>query len=351
MNKLTMSILPVAVGMSLTCAFADQATTPVGSGYANACAGDQYFSTLPNPGSGFSTTTDSFMTCQTNTGAPAFATASNSGTVNGTAYSNSATSNAGPGFIKVGASNSGATNVPFPGAAAYGGWNDQFTINGGVGSAVWVAELYVTGNLTETGPGGLARLGVAAYLNHNFLQPYGNSINGFAYNGVFLPLNGGSSGIRNSEIYFSWDYQGLWFGADSVLHNYSLARTMYFGIPFTYGTPFTAGFYLGGVVGEGASGASQGPDTSSFDFTHTATWGGQGFVVDPNDSSTTTNFTISSQSGFDYSVATVPEPATGWLFAFALCSLVVLSNLVQRRASHGNLRDRLEDRYVKHQPL
>src|SRR5713226_1025155 len=117
------------------CAFANQVNTPIGLGFANTCAGDQYFGSLPNPGDGFSTVSDQYLTCQTSTGAPAFASAVNSGIANGHSYSNNATAQAGPGFIKVGASNTGMQAIPFPGAAAYGGWNDQMTIGGGSGSA------------------------------------------------------------------------------------------------------------------------------------------------------------------------------------------------------------------------
>jgi hypothetical protein len=310
--KTTFGILFIVAAGS---ALADQATTLIGSGFANACAGDQYFGSLPNPGDGFSTLTDQYMTCQTTAGVSASATASNSGTVGSYSYSNSATADAGPGFIKVGASNSGVQAIPFPGGAAYGGWNDTMTITGGSGSAVWVVPITVKGTLDASGAGALTRLGINAYENYGFLQPYG-TLNAFAY-GVFLADNGGASGIRNNAIAFGWDYQGAWFGADnysppdsSMVPSYSLNRTLYFAFPFTYGTPFEFGIYMGGVAGEGSSGGGYTANSASYDFTHTVTWGGAGEVIDQS-SQVNPNFTLTSGSGFNYSQAYAPEPATG----------------------------------------
>src|SRR2546425_12914088 len=87
---------------------ANQAINPLASGFANACAGDQYFGSLANPGDGFSTTNDAYLSCQTTYGGNTFASASNSGVSFGHPYSNSATANAGVGFIKVGATNTGS---------------------------------------------------------------------------------------------------------------------------------------------------------------------------------------------------------------------------------------------------
>ena len=52
-------------------------------------------------------------------------------------------------------------------------------------------------------------------------------------------------------------------------------------------------------------------NTGSFDFAHSATWGGKGFVIDQNNQ-LNPNFTLTSQSGFNYSEAVVPEPAAAW---------------------------------------
>jgi len=294
-----------------SCLTGGQMTTPVGDGFANACAGSQYFSTLPNPGDGFSTVTDQFMTCNTLNGlAPSVSAALLNGNAGALAT---------VGLIQVNASNNSSPGVPFAGAAGYGGWNDELNMGNGSGTAVWVIGVNVNGTIDASLPNGISRVGVNIYVNHNFLQPYGDPINGFAYNQLFLPLNGGNvnGGIRNSAILFSWDYQGVWYGADSSLTHYDVNRTVYFAIPFTYGTPFELGIYAGGVSGQGASGEA---GSGSYDLAHTVTWAGNSYVVDQN-GQMNPNFTVTSQSGFNYAATFVPEPATAGGMVFALGAL------------------------------
>ena len=321
---LILSLLPAASVL------AGQSITPIGSGFANVSAGTQYFGSFPNPGDGFNLTPDQYVNTLTNYGSPASASVTNSGAQNGHPFSNSATAFATPGFIKVGATNSGMPAITFPAGAAYGGWNDNFTITGGVGSAIWLAPLLVQGDLHAAGFGALTRVGIAAYENHNFVQPYGDALHSAAYND-FLALNGGNvnGGIRNSVIAFGWDFQGAFYGAvdngpanagTNVL-DYNINRSLYFAIPFTYGVPFEAGFYIGGEAGEGGAGADFTPNGSSFDFTHTVLWGGAGSVVDVNGVANPT-FTVASASGFDYNQAAIPEPATLGMLATALVSML-----------------------------
>ncbi|MDE3167282.1 MAG: PEP-CTERM sorting domain-containing protein [Acidobacteriota bacterium] len=285
---------------------------------------------MPFPGSGFGTTTDAYMKCSVNNGNPALASASDSGTVSGYAFSNNASASAGPGFAKVDATNNGYQIVTFPGGASDAGWNDQMTIGNGTGQAVWIAPLVVDGNLTATGAGALARLGINAYQNYNTLQPYGSAINSFAYN-EFLNLNGGNvdGGIRNSAIGFSWDSQAAFYGAvnygstdPSTVASYTVNRTLYFALPFTYGTLFEFGFYIGGVAGEGSAGAGYTANTASYDFAHTLTWGGPGYVIDQN-GQINSDFTLTSSSGFNYGQAygVTPEPATAPLIGLGLCAV------------------------------
>ena len=138
---------------------------------------------------------------------PALASTMNGGMFNGNPYSNHASADAGPGFIKVSADNSGTQAIPFPGGAGYGGWNDSMTIGNGNGNGVWIVPFIVQGDLSAVGIGGLARIGINAYENHSVIQPYGDALHAFAYD-TFLALNGGANGIRNSAIAFVWDYQG-----------------------------------------------------------------------------------------------------------------------------------------------
>jgi hypothetical protein len=303
-------------------ALAGQASVPIGFGFANACAGNQYFGSLPNPGDGFSTTTDAYMTCNTSMLATAAANAANSGVTNSVAWNNTASAFAEPGVIKVGATNTGAAITAFSGGAAYGGWNDTLVNNNGTGDAIWLIPIHVEGTLTATGTGALTRMGIAVYKNNNFLQPYGSTINSNAY-AQFLSQNGGPSGVRNSVIAFSWDYQGAWFGADDyvgggALPSYSLDRDIYFAIPITYGVPFTFGLYMGGLAGENASGGDPTVNSTVFDFTHTVTWGGPGFLLDADGNNPTAASGFQSASTFNYNApysdpSGVPEPGTAAL--------------------------------------
>jgi hypothetical protein len=203
MLKFTLLTLMIGVGHAV----AGQASVPIGFGWANACAGNGAFGGLPNPGDGFGNLNNSQTTCNVSMAATAIAAATGSGVSDfgSVPFSNSATAVAEPGVVKVGATNSGAAVNGFPGGAAYGGWNDSLTITGGSGDGIWLAPLFVSGNLTATGNGALTRMGVTAYKNFNFLQPYSTSLNANAY-AAFLAANGGPSGIRNDVILFSWDY-------------------------------------------------------------------------------------------------------------------------------------------------
>jgi hypothetical protein len=319
-------LLVIATGSAV----ANQATTPIGSGFANACAGYGQFGSLPNSGDGFSTVSNQFMNCVTDISSAALASTFNAGVVNGGSFSNHASANAGPGYINVEADNSGNQSIPFPGGAAYGGWNDSITISNGAGSGVWLAPLAVQGTLSATGIGGLARIGINAYQNHGFLQPYADPLHSFAYN-TFLQANGGPNGIRNSAIAFVWDYQGTFFGAADygpndplTLQSYSVNRTLIFAFPFTYGVPFEFGFYAGGVAGEISNGGGSTPNTSSYDFAPSITWTGPGQVIDLNNQ-INPNFVLTSQSGFNYNqpfTTAAPEPTTGGVLGLALAGLL-----------------------------
>jgi hypothetical protein len=331
MLKFTLLTLTLGAGI----AFAGQASVPIGFGFANACAGNGAFSGLPNPGDGFGNLNNSQTTCNLSMAAIATASASGSGvSVFGSVpFSNSASAYAEAGVIKVGATNSGAGVNGFPGGAAYGGWNDSLTITGGSGDGIWVAPLFVDGALTATGNGALTRMGVAVYKNLNFLQPYATTLNANAY-AAFLAANGGASGVRNDVILFSWDYQGAWFGANEFagpgdVPSFSISKNIYFAIPFTYGTPFTLGVYMGGVAGETSSSGDTTVNSSVFDFTHTASWGGPGVVLDPGGNNPSSSFNVNSNSGFNYNVpfapppSEVPEPGTAGLAAAAVGAFAI----------------------------
>jgi hypothetical protein len=307
-------LLPLLVFIAAIPVFAGQATNSIGSGWASVCAGSQYFSTLPAPGDTLPTT-DPYINCALTSGS--LASVSFTDPYSGHAQNNTASAMAGPGYIVINASSTDEAGIPFGGAEAYGGWNEQVTINGGTGAGLWVVPIAINATLTATAPGSISRLGITAYENHNLLQPYGN---GAASYNLFVADNGGSSNLANTNvILFSWDYQALWFGADypSNVTSYTVNRTVYFVFPFTYGVSFEFGIYMGGVAGQHSSTAA---NNSTFDPPSLG-WGGAGVVADPNNpGNTTTNFTIdsSSGSGFNYSQPYAPEPSTWSLLLLGL---------------------------------
>ncbi len=295
-----------------------QSSVPIGSGFASVCAGSQFFGSLPNPGDPLPVS-DQYLNCAVSYGP--LVSVTNTTPYNGNAMNNTASAAGGPGVLSIDASSVDAAGIPFGGVAAYAGWNDQMTITGGSGGGLWVVPVDIDATLTASQPGSLSRLGITAYENYSVLQPYGG---GAASYNLFVSKNGGSGNLRNSAIAFGWDDQALWFGAvnygadPSTLPSYTVNRTVYFVFPFTYGVPFEFGIYMGGVAGQIGSGSA---NNSAFD-PPSLSWGGAGVVADPNNpASTTTNFTLTSQSGYNYTVAATPEPASaGMMLLAGICA-------------------------------
>lgn len=332
MNRIFNRAFLLAATLITPCAHAailGQGTTAAGAAFASAAAGDQAFSSLGQPGDAIlGGVTTQYVNAQTSTsaiGGTATATASNAGSANGYPFSNNAFGSATPGTIKLSAHNNGSTAVPFPGGSANAGWNDQFTLTGGVNgtTGIWVAPIVLNGSMSAIGNGASGTFQVAAYKNYNVLQPYGTAINAQAYN-TFTSLNTTHNG---SDIWSSWEYQMAGFGvvdygpSDSgTLQTLTVTnRVINFAIPFTWGTSFEAGFYANLMAGERASGGFVGQNTSNLDFSHTLTWGGPGYVI--GSGGNVTNFNIASASGFNYGSAAVPLPAALWLFGSGLVGL------------------------------
>ena len=171
---------------------------------------------------------------------------------------------------------------------------------------------------------------VAAYQNYNYLQPYGNTLHSDAYTD-FNNLNT----THNGTVYSSWDFQMVAFGVTdwgptdpASLQHLTVNRVVYFAVPFTYGTPFELGIYAELGAGERAHGGDNTLNTTTLNFSHTITWGGKGQVIPTGDPSTT-NFSLASTSGFDYSHAVAPEPSTVAGLVLGLGSL----GLLKRRRS------------------
>lgn len=316
-----------------------QGTTAAGAAFASAASGNQAFSSLGQPGDaimgGVSTQYVNAQTSTSAVGGTASASASNSGSANGYPFSNHASGSATLGTIKLSASNNGSTATAFPGGSANAGWNDMFTLTGGGANGttgIWITPIVLNGSMSAIGNGASGTFQVAAYKNYNVLQPYGNALNSQAYN-AFTSLNTTHNG---SDKYSSWDYQMAGFGVvdygpsdtDTLQTLTVTNRVINFAIPFTWGTAFEAGFYANLMAGERASGGFAGQNTTNLDFSHTLTWGGPGYVI--GNGGNITNFNIASTSGFDYSSAAVPLPATLWLFGSGLIGLL---GMAQRKTA------------------
>lgn len=331
-HKATLAALCIMLTARAQAALLGQSTTPTGAAFASACAGDQYFSGLGDPGAvAHGGMNDQYITCNASAsavGGSASVSASNSGVTFGNTYSNSASSSAAPGAIHIFATNTGSPGTPFPGGAGNAGWNDQLTWLGGTGT--WMAPLLVDGTLGVSALGGSGRVQVAVYKNHSILQPYGSSANSDAYN-LFLANNT----THNGSILYGWDYQMVAFGvvgdgtpADASL---SVNRTLWFAIPVTTGETFEFGFYVNVEAGESGSGGSAIQSTTTVDFSNTLLWGGPGYLVLPDNS--TNSVTLgSSASGFNYSLAAVPEPSSLGMFVLGIGGLGLLMRRARRSA-------------------
>jgi len=303
-----------------------QNSTPSGSAMSGACAGTSVGGAagtgrIPNDG-----VTDASQNCQIATataGNLASSSASKSGSANGNPYTGSATGVAGVGTLKLGADTTGSSGSSFSGGQVTVGWNDSFTLTGGSGNGVWLVPIAMDGTIASAGQGALGRVEVAVYKNGS---PITSGSSSQAYN-LFTTLN---PITHHGAIFYGWDNERIaWgtadYGAGSPLTtlNISTNEVVWFALPFTWGTPFQAGFWATAIAGQIASGGSVVQNGTSLDFTHTITWGGQGYVVNANNS-VVNSFTIGSTSGFNYYDAVTPEPGT-WATGLAGTALIGLA--------------------------
>ena len=188
-----------------------------------------------------------------------------------------------------------------------------------------MVPLLVTGEMTSAGQASWGRAYLRAYLGSNIIQ------SGSAYT-LFDTLNV----QRNGAIYSGWaDEMMAWGTTDTSpdtgdVLNLSINQVVLFAIPFTWGTPFQAGFWGEITVGQGSSTGFYPlipSNSTTADLGNTITWGGKGYAVN-GDSSTTTSFSVSSDSGFNYNDAVVPEPST---WALGLSGALALGVLARRR--------------------
>lgn len=304
-----------------------QASTPAPGAFVGVCAG------LGNSGVPWPGDMPNFGSCDSQT-VSGSATASTSISNAGSGWSNSASGWAKQGQIHVFATNTGSASNYFPGAVASGGWDDMLTLTGGTGTGIWAATITVqNSSLTSLNNGASASAGIRALVNKNPLQPYGAAVNGVAYN----KFNANNT-THNGVVYSSWDSQYVqwsstnWGPTDpETMNGLSVPFTQVtFYIPFTYGVAFDVGFYMVAQAGERASGGGTTVNTATSDFSHSAYWGGKGVVFDSTGANPTSNFSVSSGSGFDYSTAVTPEPGSWALSGVGLAAALLV---VRRRSA------------------
>ena len=319
-----------------------QASTPSGSAFASVCAGYSIFSGLGDPGLGYNYqgggASGTGYNCANNTsstGASVQAALAGSYPVSilnqSFPYDSSATSSATLGSIHLQSSNASEPIVDFPGAAGNGGWNDTVTLTGGSGTGIWVFPLNVSGSLSAVGGGSRAIFEVGAY---QALSPIGGDyVPGHpAIYDTALNLFNSINVTHNGTVGSSWDFEMSAFEVSGTLTGMTVNEAVQFAVPFTYGTPFELGIYASDLSAETGFGFDPTANTSSADFAHTVTWGGPGYVIGSGNQ-TTTNFGITSGSGFDYTSAVVPEPALWGPVAGVL--ILVLWKLRYRKSISG----------------
>lgn len=293
--------------------FAGQSAVAAGHSFVSSCSGTGfgYFDQGGNAVSGGTSSAEQNCAYAVSAaiGGTATVQTASSGAFFGYGFANDSNATASLGTIHLFAENNGSAATHFSGSQAVAGWNDSMTIvplAGQNGAGIKIITLHVDGMLSSIGQGADSQFGIEVLLNHNFLQPYGPSIYGNAY-AIFAAAN---SPLAVDDVFYGWDYQMKpWretnYGTDRTR---AVDQSITFAVPFIYNVPFTLGIYAQVGAGEASSGGSAQQNQSTVDFAHTISWGGKGLVVDASGLNSTTNFTITSLSGFNYNVNAVPEP-------------------------------------------
>ena len=295
-----------------------QAGVPIKHSFASTCAGSTFgqgFSPGYGPGDGTVTAQRACSAVVSATsGGTAVSSNARTGNSNGF-FSNKAKAVATIGKLHLSATNTGSSSNYFSGAQAAAGFNDSITANV---SGIILIPIHVDGTLIVNGsyPAG-ASFNIQMFQNLNALSHYDTP----AYS-QFVTANG--SPPVTDEHFLGFDQAEFWQverqGADRIIQ---INKTVTFAVRETAGVAFTLGLYAQLAASEesyGGPGALQ--NTSTADFAHTVSWGGKGVLLLPG-GGTTTNFSLTSASGYNYNVSAVPEPGE-WamlIAGFGVCGL------------------------------
>jgi hypothetical protein len=202
----------------------------------------------------------------------------------------------------------------------------------GLGSAVWIDQITIS-SPTLTGAafaravfslsGGLNSLSDAAATGNSTIAATVRINGGTVFSTTGQLVSSGAA-ITTNEINRGQAVNGL-FQTDPVS---SLTGDFSFDIPFAFGTPFQMMATLDAFT-QALSGAAGAVASAHSNFDSSGLWGGIS-EVHLADGTVLSGYSLSSDSGFDWTNAfaavpgpgAVPIPATMWLFGLGLLALI-----------------------------
>jgi hypothetical protein len=198
-------------------------------------------------------------------------------------------------------------------ANSYAQYFDMLTITGGSGSGVLQLQYSLDGSSTSTGTG--------FNLSFSYL-----AIEGAFGGGAYFQINNGA--LTNGQ---EADFSG----------SGTIADTVTFYLPFTYGTPFTMDPILRSAANFYADYDST-PYTATWDFYNTATVT-SALVLSgtANDPGTQVAAQITSDSGLQYGangISSTPEPGTWLLVGSAMGTLILVARRRDLVSTHLSIR-------------
>ncbi len=278
----TVGVMPVPGG------YVQSAAAPISFGPA--LGADLFLGYAPP-----SDTEEASFTDPTGSGQSASASASFSGPAGHGTATNNATGTARLGQFGGSAFNMSPNEALFSSGATTGGWAEQFTITspGHAGeSGYFVFTVDIAGSLAATGATGSSLFEVTVFKDAaNLLK-----------NSFFDA--GASDVVGTSMQYARWGVATYsHFESDSK----TVADTVTFSVPFTFGTPFTVELIGKVTAGMRSSGFVDGFGTGTTDFPTGMTWGGvSGVYLDTL--APVGEFTIDSGSGVNWMDPFEPGP-------------------------------------------